>query len=272
MDEPGATWLTSRKAATPAVKKKRIAYLVACASGLVLKVLVASSAEVVTTVNFIREIVLRNKAHTRLVGAALILSRQCYARLGQIEVHKICRRLAKHGADWGSVHLRALRAALKTIEDKHGKKHAKKVQGRSGIHGGRAWITELLASPGWQNRWNEACEVVGSICCEADNEHSSNHCWLITARLAGVGKTYGSQQIMRLAHICRVWACNLAPVTIEAEDWPVFRDMMKDNVGEGLKAIDVHTLDGVLLYSHCYGYYLCPYLFDANSPNIIPQT
>ena len=218
MEVDGCTWLTQRKVPQQQMLA-RYFLLVACLSGIVLKVLVVSAPVVRTARRFLLHFKRQRGVTNHEIGAAVILSLRGYAKMAQEAVQKLALRWRRLGqTKWGAGQLRALMLAWQKIEQTHGKLHAKKVQGLSNRYFGAAWLQKVLAAPDWKTRWDEACEHVGAMCRDPHFASTFRESCKVLAQLPGVGVDYGSKWMVRGGYVLREWVWHAPPLPMTEKE------------------------------------------------------
>ena len=247
MEVDGCTWLTQRKVPQQQMLA-RYFLLVACLSGIVLKVLVVSAPEVRTARRFLLHFKRQRGVTNHEIGAAVILSLRGYAKMAQEAVQKLALRWRRLGqTKWGAGQLRALMLAWQKIEQTHGKLHAKKVQGLSNRYFGAAWLQKVLAAPDWKTRWDEACEHVGAMCRDPHFASTFRESCKVLAQLPGVGVDYGSKWMVRGGYVLREWVWHAPPLPMTEKEWPVLCDMNEETTGRGFRSLGTNDLTHALI-------------------------
>ena len=125
----------------------------------------------------------------------------------------------------------------------HGKKHSKKVQGRSGPSFGALWVRKLLKKKrGWKKIWKDACVEIGRACADPSFASSFTESCKVLAKIPQFGIKYGAKHMVRSSYVYRHWVWDLDDLQLKDNEWVACMQMNEDTTKKGFGALGVETM------------------------------
>ena len=240
-----------------------------CGAGLVAKVLVSYAPEVQYQMQKLKQC--NRDGDAIHVGALLLLMRQSFARKGVDAV-------ATHGQNdsFGLANLKSLLHAWQNIRAEHGAKHCKKTQSRSAAFTGDTWLRKLIdylekgsgksGKAFTETDWTSACELLGEVCLAPNGPTKAYTLKMaILAKLPFIDIKYGANHLMRCAHVARVHAFGLPPLTIDADEWAGAAGMTEANTEAGFANLGVHSLEEAHAAKHVLADFMGSKVFTSKT-------